>query len=43
MSRLNTKERALLEIEAITRGYNSDFSKQEIINEINIIIDKAYG
>ena len=42
MSRLNIKERALLEIETITRGYSSDFSKQEIINEINTIIDKAY-
>ena len=42
MSRLDRNQRALLEIEAITKGYNGDWTKQELIKEINQIIDKAY-
>ncbi len=42
MSRLDPTQMALLKIEAITKSFNGDWTKQEILNEINQIIDKLW-
>tara|TARA_R100000353_G_scaffold17707_1_gene16528 strand:- start:39 stop:179 length:141 start_codon:yes stop_codon:yes gene_type:complete len=43
MSRLDKRIEALLKIEMVTKASNiNEFTAQEIINEINFIIDKAY-
>mgnify|MGYP003151312641 FL=1 len=42
MSRLDPAQMTLLKIEAITKSFNGDWTKQEILDEINQIIDKYY-
>ena len=43
MSRLDINQRALLEIEAVIKGSPHLLTKQEILDEIQIIIDKAWN
>ena len=42
MSRLDPAQMTLLKIEAITKCFNGDWTKQEILDEINQIINKYY-
>ena len=41
MSRLDRNQRALLEIEIVTKS-KYPWTKEELVNEINQIIDKTY-